>query len=182
PANGLRSIPEEARNLFGRPVGHWPGWFDRLGLFMHRQLSQLCFVAAIGLAQTRTPPGDWPMFNRDLAGTRYSPLTQINPRNVAELQQVWTYRLQPAGFRYATASGTSELTPIVVNGVMYVSAQKYVAALEPETGNELWHYDVASGQASPRGVAYWPGDRQNPPRILFTAGPKLVALNARTGK
>src|SRR6266851_822260 len=83
---------------------------------------------------------DWPMFNRDLASTRYSPLTQINPRNVAGLTQVWSYRLQPAEFRYGTASGTSELTPIVVNGVMYVSAQKYVAALEPETGNELWHY------------------------------------------
>src|SRR5713101_6320465 len=102
---------------------------------MYPQISQLCFVASVALAQTRTP-GDWPMFNRDLASTRYSPLTQINPRNVAELAQVWTYRLQPTGFRYATASGTSELTPIVINGVMYVSAQKHVAALEPETGKE----------------------------------------------
>ena len=103
------------------------------------------------------------MFNRDLAGTRYSPLTQINARNVAGLAQAWTYRLQPAGFRFATASGTSELTPIVVGGTMYVSAQKHVAALEPETGRELWRYDVAETGASPRGVAYWPGDRQNPP-------------------
>jgi len=149
---------------------------------MFKYLSQVCVLAALGSAQTRTPAADWPMFNRDLASTRYSPLTQINPSNVAGLAQVWTYRLQPAGFRYATASGTSELTPIVINGVMYISAQKHVAALEPETGKEVWHYDVASGQASPRGVAYWPGDRQNPPRILFTAGAKLVALNARTGK
>ncbi len=76
----------------------------------------------------------------------------------------------------------SELTPLVVNGVMYVSAQTRVMALEPETGKEIWRYEVEGGQASPRGVAYWPGDRQNPPRIVFTAGPNLIALNAGTGK
>jgi glucose dehydrogenase len=131
---------------------------------------------------TKTPPGDWPMFNRDLAGTRYSPLTQITPANVAKLTQAWSYRLQPAAFRFATASGMSELTPLVVKGVMYISAQTRVMALEPETGKEIWRYEVQGGQASPRGVAYWPGDRQNPPRIVFTAGPNLIALNAGTGK
>jgi quinoprotein glucose dehydrogenase len=131
---------------------------------------------------TKTPPGDWPMFNRDLAGTRYSPLTQITPANVTKLTQAWSYRLQPAAFRFATASGMSELTPLVVNGVMYISAQTRVMALEPETGKEVWRYEVQGGQASPRGVAYWPGDRQSPPRIVFTAGPNLIALNARTGK
>jgi glucose dehydrogenase len=130
----------------------------------------------------KTPAGDWPMYNRDLAGTRYSPLAQITPGNVGRLTQAWTYRLQPGTFRFATASGMSELTPLVVNGVMYVSAQTRVMALEPETGKEIWRYEVEGGQASPRGVAYWPGDRQNPPRILFTAGPNLIALNARTGK
>ena len=39
-----------------------------------------------------------------------------------------------------------------------------------------------SGLASFRGVAYWPGDRNNPPRIIFTTGRKMMALNARTGK
>jgi len=59
------------------------------------------------------PGGDWPRFNRDLAGTRFSPLTQIDTKNVRKLTPAWSYRLQPAGFRFATASGTSELTPIV---------------------------------------------------------------------
>ena len=122
------------------------------------------------------------MFNRDLAGTRYSPLTQVNPRNVGALTKAWSYRLQPAGFRFATASGAAEVVPIVVKGVLYLSTQTRVVALEPETGKELWVYDVPGGQASPRGVAYWPGDRQNPARILFTAGRNLVALNAGTGK
>ena len=97
------------------------------------------------------------MFNRDLAGTRYSPLTQINTANVATLTQAWSYRLQPAGFRFATAGGTSELVPIVVNGVMYISAQTRVMALEPETGKEIWRYEVQAGQASPRGVALLAG-------------------------
>ena len=90
----------------------------------------------------KTPAGDWPMFNRDLAGTRYSPLTQIKSTNVAKLKPVWSYRLQPAAFRFATASGMSELTPLVVKGVMYVSTQTQVVALEPETGKEIWRYET----------------------------------------
>jgi quinoprotein glucose dehydrogenase len=129
-----------------------------------------------------TPAGDWPMFNRDLAGTRFSPLNQINTSNVAALTQAWSYPLQPAGFRFATAGGTSELVPIVVNGVMYISAQTRVIALDAETGKEIWRYEVDGGQASPRGVAFWPGDKQNSPRILFTAGRNLIALNAATGR
>ena len=39
--------------------------------------------------------GDWPMYNRDLAGTRFSHLTQINAGNVGKMRQVWSYRLQP---------------------------------------------------------------------------------------
>jgi quinoprotein glucose dehydrogenase len=65
---------------------------------------------------------------------------------------------------------------------MYISTQTRVVALNPESGNEVWSYDVAGGQASPRGVAYWPGDRQNPARVMFTAGRNLIALNASTGK
>jgi len=131
---------------------------------------------------SKTPAADWPMFNRDLASTRYSPLTQITTANVANLQQVWSYRLQPSNFRFGTAGGAAEVVPIVVNGVMYISTQTRVVALNPENGTEIWSYDVAGGQASPRGVAYWPGDRQNPARVMFTAGRNLIALNAGTGK
>ncbi|HEY7338035.1 MAG TPA: PQQ-binding-like beta-propeller repeat protein [Bryobacteraceae bacterium] len=147
------------------------------------RISLLLALAPALLAQTaKTPAADWPMFNRDLAGARYSPLTQIGVNNVARLKQAWSYRLQPANFRFATASGMSELTPIVVKGVMYISAQNRVMALNPESGQEIWRYEIATGQASPRGVSYWPGDRRNPPRILFTNGRNLTALNATTGK
>ena len=142
----------------------------------------LALLPALFGQNAKTPPADWPMFNRDLAGTRFSPLTQINTANVSTLTQAWTYPLQPAGFRFATAGGTSELVPIVVNGVMYISTQTRVMALDPETGKEIWRYELQESQASPRGVAYWLGDRRNPARILFTAGRSLIALNAATGK
>ncbi|MBI2150678.1 MAG: hypothetical protein HYU27_08765, partial [Acidobacteria bacterium] len=47
------------------------------------------------LAQTRKPDpaADWPMYNRDLGGTRYSPLTEISTKNVANMKVAWTYRL-----------------------------------------------------------------------------------------
>jgi glucose dehydrogenase len=144
-----------------------------------RWIAALFLSALPALAQTDA--SDWPMYNRDLAGTRYSPLAQITPRNVARLTRAWSYRL---GLD-ASASGVtggSEFTPIVVNGVMYLAAAKSVVALEPETGKEIWRHDLASGAPSRRGVAYWPGDKDNPPRIVFATGRKLVALNAATGK
>ncbi len=124
---------------------------------------------------------DWPSYNRDLASTRYSALKQINTGNVGKLAQAWSYRLRPDA--NSPAAGTmNEVTPIVVNGVMYLPAGNRVVALDPETGAEVWRYELKSGAASQRGVSYWPGDKENPPRILFLAGHKMVALNAKTGK
>ena len=56
------------------------------------------FITQIDSAQqigARNPDWDWPTYNRDLAGTRYSPLTQINTTNVSTLTQAWSYRLRP---------------------------------------------------------------------------------------
>ncbi len=53
---------------------------------------------------------------------------------------------------------------------------------QPESGKEIWRYELPSGSPNNRGVTYWPGDRNNPPRILFTTGHMMVALNATTGK
>jgi glucose dehydrogenase len=139
------------------------------------------------LSQAATPQkdADWPMFNRDLAGTRYSPLTQINTTNVGTLTKAWTYLFNREGKTIAGDSPTElyqEITPIVVNDVMYLPSGDRVVALEPETGKELWTYELHGGLASFRGLAYWPGDRNNPPRIIFTTARKMLALNARTGK
>jgi len=96
--------------------------------------------------KSRSPDADWPMFNRDLAGTRYSPLTQINTTNVANLKVAWTYKLRPHDGKPLTGQSSSEMfqevTPIVVNGVMYLPAANRVVALEPETGKEIWSYEL----------------------------------------
>lgn len=138
----------------------------------------LALTALAAFAQTE---GDWPTYNRDLASSRFSPLTQINSTNVEKLAPAWSYRMRPDAD--SPPSGTmNEVTPIVVNGVMYLPAGNRVVALDPETGREIWRYDLGKAIASQRGVAYWPGDKSNPPRILFTAGHKMIALNANTGK
>src|ERR1051325_2913943 len=134
----------------------------------------------------RNPDADWPMFNRDLAGTRFSPLTQINTTNVTNLTQAWSYKLRPHDGKPLTGQSPSEIfqeiTPIVVNGIMYLPSGNRVVALEPETGKEIWSYELKEGQASFRGVSYWPGDKTNPPRILFTTARKKAAVNALTGE
>jgi glucose dehydrogenase len=131
------------------------------------------FFAAAAQAQKTT--GDWPMYRHDPAGTGYSALKQINAKNVTNLTQAWTMKL--------VERGGLEVTPIAVNGVMYLSAGNKVLAVDPETGKEMWHYDVAASQASSRGVAYWPGDSSNAPRIIFTTlDRKLIALDAASGK
>ncbi len=140
-------------------------------------------LAALPLlnAQSKKPQGaagEWPMYNRDLAGSRFSPLTQINTKNAAKLTEAWTFKL-PRHPSSGGITGGYELTPIVVNGVMYITSVDTVVALEPESGKELWSYKVAAGQVSKRGVAYWPGDANNAARIIFTAGRKMVALERK---
>ena len=130
-------------------------------------------------AQTRqADAADWPMYNRDLAGTRFSPLRQINAANAGTLKQAWSYNLGKASGNEAG----SEFTPIVVNGVLYLAAFHYLTALDPESGKEIWRYELKEGAPSKRGVAYWPGDNSNPPRIIFTSGSKMIATEREYGE
>jgi quinoprotein glucose dehydrogenase len=152
-------------------------------------LTPLCLYDQAKAQAKKDAGADWPTYNRDLSGSRYSPLTQITTSNVANLKQVWTYKLQsdapPAPGRgrggSGGAGGNSEATPIVVHSVMYLPATNKVVALDADTGKEIWHYDVTGSAPSRRGVAYWPGDRENAPRIIFTAGRRLIGLNAAKG-
>ncbi|MEQ1945907.1 MAG: pyrroloquinoline quinone-dependent dehydrogenase [Bryobacteraceae bacterium] len=125
---------------------------------------------------------EWPMFNRDLGSTRYSPLAQISTKNVAKLARAWSYKVGTQK-NSGSITGGSEVTPIVAKGVMYLTTNTDVVALEPETGKVLWTYPASGpGNLSRRGVAYWPGDTNNPPRVIFTMGRRLIGLNAKTGK
>jgi quinoprotein glucose dehydrogenase len=122
---------------------------------------------------------DWPSYNRDLAGTRFSPLKQISATNVDELRQAWSYRL---GADSGPALDGSELTPLAVDGVLYVTAADRVVALRGESGAEIWRFALEQGAPARRGLAFWPGDAVTPARVLFTTGRTLVALDAATGK
>jgi len=126
------------------------------------------------------------MYNRDLAGTRFSPLDQINTGNVARLIPAWTYYFNRQGHKPISGPSHFELfqqiTPIVVNDIMYLPAGDRVVALEPESGREIWVHELDEGIASFRGVSYWGGDANHEPRIFFTSLRKLIALDANTGR
>ena len=109
---------------------------------------QTLFLATLAVTLAAQPAqsqvGDWPMYNHDLAGTRYSPLTQINTSNVARLTKAWSYRLRTDEERKVLRGniGTfSETTPIAVGGLLYLTAGNRVLALDPETGKEIWRYE-----------------------------------------
>ncbi|MCC6788431.1 MAG: PQQ-dependent dehydrogenase, methanol/ethanol family [Hyphomonadaceae bacterium] len=147
----------------------------------------LALLAACGPAQVNerriadadSEPGNWLTHGRTYNEDRYSPLDAVNTQNVSQLGLAWSYELrEPRG---------AEATPIVVDGVMYVtSAWSIVYALDAATGRELWVYDPqvprergasACCDVVNRGVAVWNG------KVYFgTLDGRLIALNARTGR
>jgi quinoprotein glucose dehydrogenase len=78
---------------------------------------------------------------------------------------------------------SSEVTPLVVNGTMYIATPYYrVVAIDSTTGKEIWAFRLPSGNPSTRGVEYWPGDAQTPPQIVFgSTDGKLYSIDAKTG-
>jgi glucose dehydrogenase len=146
----------------------------------------VCGTLGVRAQQNRTaiPVGDWPTYNHDLAATRFSPLTQITPDNVGQLREAWTVQLAPpaaAGAPAGPGAGGFQAVPLVVNGVLYAPAGNKVLALEADTGKTIWEYQLAQGQASRRGLAFWPGEGRDPARVMVTSGSRLIALNAPTG-
>jgi len=132
---------------------------------MTRLPALVLLVTGTCLAQT-----DWPSFGNDPGAMRFSPLKQIDASNVGKLKQAWIFRTDKPG---------SEAVPIVVDGVMYITAPDGVYALAPETGELLW-----KRSASPmalRGLAYWPGKGDLHPRVFVGNGQNLLAIDVTTG-
>ena len=139
-------------------------------------------LAAPAAAQTV----EWPSYAADAAGTKYSPLDQIDAETVGDLEIVWRQPVIPDAIRGGdTSRGPvgSQTTPLMAGGRLYFSTGLgTVAALEPTTGEVLWNSGPSDGVRvrQTRGVAYWSdGDEA---RVLATLGPKLVSLDARTGE
>ena len=138
------------------------------------------FLLSLLVAASQAPPranqaptDNWPTYNGDYTGRRFSPLTKINDRNVKALSLAWSYRLSAQG------SGPIKGTPLIVNGVAYVTAPDHVWALDARTGRELWHFENKSTggiHIGNRGVGIR-GDS------VFTVTPDchLVSLNIKNG-
>lgn len=89
-------------------------------------------------AVAQPKPGEWPTYAGNVDGNRYSTLKLINTQNVAALRPAWTYSIPYFGL---------EMTPLVIDGVMYVTGPNQVYALDGRTGSEIWKY------SRPRSVA-----------------------------
>jgi len=131
------------------------------------------------------PGGEWLSYGRTYREQRFSPLDNINRDNIGELDLAWS-------FKFDTARGM-EATPIVNNGVIYVSTGwSHVHALDARTGQELWHYDAKVPKAQlaktccgpvNRGVAIWQDNANTPLQVFFGAlDGRLIALDAKTGE
>ena len=125
--------------------------------------------------------GEWPVYRGNTAGTGYSSLDQITASNVNDLEVVWTYSLRNDAVE-TPRDPNSQVTPIVVDGVMYLPTVDRVVAIDPLNGAELWSHSVPLNAPSRRGVSYWPGQGGVSPRIFYTAFDRLVALDAETGQ
>jgi PQQ-dependent dehydrogenase (methanol/ethanol family) len=139
-------------------------------------------------------PGDWLSYNGKLSANRYSDLTQINTANVKNLHVKWTFAIPlfkqfyPATpyFLQKVQSFVLEVTPLVANGVMYMTGPNSVYALDASNGQEIWEYSrprspaVMTGDAAlgtNRGVAIL-GDKV----FMVTNDAHLIALNRTTGR
>jgi alcohol dehydrogenase (cytochrome c) len=124
----------------------------------------------------RPPGANWISYNGDYSGRRYSGLKEINAGNLSNLRVEWVF--------HARNSGRLEVTPVVVNGMMLVTAANEASALDARTGRVVWHHawpisegliDDAS-QHTNRGVALW-HDRV----YMETDNAHLLCLDARSG-
>ncbi len=167
---------------------------------MHPASRAALILAVLSLTGCRAtvpdmPPAvsasEWVAYGRTPGSDRHSPLGEITPANVANLEVAWRYR---TGEPPASVPAALELTPLVVDGTMYVSTPRgRVMALDPLTGAERWRYDaqvdpaLEFGDFVNRGVSTWwdstrAADAACARRIfLASIDARLIALDARSG-
>lgn len=119
---------------------------------------------------------NWVNYNGDYSGRRYSAMTQITPANVSHLAAKWVFHTQEAG--------PLEGTPVVVDGVMFMTSGNDAYALNAETGKQLWHHS----RAVTEGLVDDPASHHNRgvavlgTRVYMTTdNAHLLCLDARSG-
>lgn len=129
-------------------------------------------LAAQGLSPEtllQPPTSNWPTYNGEYSGRRYSTLDQINSQNISSLTLAWRFR----------ANVAIKSTPLEVNGILYLTTPDNVWAVDGQTGRTIWHYNRASSgdHIGHRGVGMF-GDW-----LYFTTpDAHLISLDARDGK
>jgi quinohemoprotein ethanol dehydrogenase len=122
---------------------------------------------------------NWASYGRTFSEQHYSPLHEIDDRNIGRLRLAWSFDLPPMASVFTA--------PLAVDGVLYLApGYSFVHAIDARTGELLWRYDpevpkhagkrLRMGWGS-RGIAYWKGK-------VFTATQdgRLIALDAKTGR
>ncbi|CAE6836663.1 glucose/quinate/shikimate family membrane-bound PQQ-dependent dehydrogenase [Paraburkholderia aspalathi] len=98
--------------------------------------------APASVANTGIDPSDWPAYGRTQEGTRYSPLQQITPENVKNLQVAWTFRTGDVKGPNDPVEITNEVTPIKIGDLLYLcSPHQILFALDAKTGTLKWKFD-----------------------------------------
>nr|WP_314141866.1 glucose/quinate/shikimate family membrane-bound PQQ-dependent dehydrogenase [Buttiauxella noackiae] len=145
------------------------------------------------------PDADWPAYGRNQEGQRYSPLKQINDKNVGQLKEAWSF--QTGDVKRPTDPGeiTNEVTPIKIRDTLYLcTAHQQLFALDATTGKQKWKFDPRMDtnpsfqHVTCRGVSYHEATADNaapdvvsdcPRRIILPVNDgRLFAINADNGK
>jgi len=138
----------------------------------------LTMIAAPLMAQQLTqemllkpPANTWPGYHGDYSGRRHSSLTQITPGNVDKLSLAWAFQ--------TNQNNTLKCTPLLVDGVLYITAPDHVWAVDARSGHLLWHYTYPANKGfhiGHRGVSMY-GNWL----YYLTPDAHLVCLNAKDG-
>ena len=148
--------------------------------------------ASLASAQEHGGMIEWPHVGASQAHTRYSPVEDITTANVGELKIVWQWEPNERPLEeHGTRPGQFQATPIMVGNVLYLSTMYMrVAALDAETGEELWTFDPKAYEGGPkgspptglkhRGIAWW-SDGEDA-RVFLNSRDRLYALDAATGE
>lgn len=147
-------------------------------------------LAALTTTAHAKSGADWPYFGGDIGDTKYSPLDQINAKNINRLKVVWRApAVDPALLAEnpgLVLSNNYRDAPLVADGVMYISDQAgEVEARDPGTGKVIWRQAAFEGDGpiraaySSRAIALW--GKGSSARIVTVRGAYLYLLDAKTG-
>lgn len=113
---------------------------------------------------------NWTLHNLDLSGSRYAEIDQINTSNADELELAWT-------FEAGAANSITQVTPLVVDGLMYINSGSTVFAVDATTGEKVWTTKLADDlEARGRGPTYGDG------KLYAFGGASMYAADGKTGE